>query len=436
MRRFAMVLVLATCALAQIEVTGFDHTLQDIGTRVIEQEVVFPPEGMSFERIELEYQLSCPSGPGQDCDPWDRTARLFVLRDTDNPEEQEALEIARVITPYDITGSWGEPYGTGPDSCSFVFDLTDYLPVLRDTVTLRSYIDTWVGSGQGWLVTTRFHFTEGQADPEPYEVVRLWENGNVSYGDPAQPWHEEIAPLTMDLDPEALSARLKVYTTGHGFGNTDNAAEFSRKVHHALVGNDLYSHFLWRDDCDLNPCSGQGGTWWYDRAGWCPGSGAYPWEIDFTPVSTSNVLFDYWAEGYINECRPSNPDCVSGVTCQDCNNSGQPYYVIQGQLILYREPVIAVEHDQAARPRDLLLPATPNPFNPSTLIRYRLNASGPVRISLHDLAGRELQLLEEGRRAVGEHSLRLDGSSLPSGLYLVRLQSRDGAQSRKLLLMK
>jgi hypothetical protein len=432
---WTVLILLGTLPLqAEETVVGFDHMLQDASTRNVEIEVVFPPATERFERIELAYQLSCPESPG-DCDPWDRTARLFAMRDTDDPEAPEALEIARVITPYDITGSWGGQYGTGPDSCAFVFDLTDYLPVLRDTVTLRSYIDTWVGGGQGWLVTTTFTFFEGVADPEPYEVIRIWENGYVSYGNPNHPWTNYIEPQLLNIDPDAISARLRMITTGHGFGNTDNAAEFSNKVHHALVGVDMYSHFLWRDDCAQNPCSGQGGTWWYNRAGWCPGSGVIPWDNDFTPQNTNNVLFDYWAEGYINECRPDNPDCVSGVTCSDCNNSGQPYYIIQGQLILYREPTNSLD-EAGDRPRDFLLPAAPNPFNPQTTIRYDLGASGPVRLSLHDLAGREVRVLLDARQAAGSHHLQLNAANLASGIYVLRMQSKGTTSQQKLLLLK
>jgi len=429
--------VLVAPARADVTLTGFDHVLHHGGARTIEQAVEFPPADLPVARITLEYRLSCPGAPG-DCDPWDRTARLFVLRDAGEGQPPEALELARAVTPYDITGSFGGPYGTGPDSCSFEFDLTAYQSALRGPVTLRSWVDSWIGAPEGWLLTTVFTFEEGVADPEPYQVVRLWEHGGVVYGDPALPWSEQLPARTVAVDDGAESATLRVITTGHGQGNTDNAAEFSRKLHHAIVGVDAYFHLLWRGDCATNPCSGQGGTWWYDRAGWCPGAGVVPWDQPVAAPPGAELFVDYWAEGYVNECRPGNADCVDGVTCADCdyNFSGhtQPYYVTQGQLILYRAPATAVG-PRPPRPGELrLAPPAPNPFNPATALRCGLARAADVRLAVYDLAGRRVATLHDGPLAAGEHVFRFEAGQRPAGLYVARLEAGSERRAVKLLL--
>lgn len=83
-----------------------------------------------------------------------------------------------------------------------------------------------------------------------------------------------------------------------------------------------------------------------------------------------------------------------------------------------------------------LLPNTPNPFNPATMIRFTLDAGRRTRLSVHDLLGREIAVLVDGMTAAGDHSVRFDASTLPSGTYLVRLESGGMVETRKILLLK
>jgi hypothetical protein len=73
-------------------------------------------------------------------------------------------------------------------------------------------------------------------------------------------------------------------------------------------------------------------------------------------------------------------------------------------------------------PRDFrLVQATPNPFNPTTTVEYRLEREGAVALAVFNTLGQELRRLEAGRQAAGTHARTLDGAELASGLYLVRL---------------
>jgi hypothetical protein len=86
----------------------------------------------------------------------------------------------------------------------------------------------------------------------------------------------------------------------------------------------------------------------------------------------------------------------------------------------------------------------PNPFNPITAIRYWLSVASEVRLSVHDLLGREIAVLVNERKAPGSYSVRLDGNGLASGVYLYRLTAcpTDGGQvgryeeNRKMLLLR
>lgn len=78
----------------------------------------------------------------------------------------------------------------------------------------------------------------------------------------------------------------------------------------------------------------------------------------------------------------------------------------------------------------------PNPFNPSTLIRYQLPGAGPVRLTVYDILGREVATLVDGTQQQGAHEARFDGGGLSSGVYLYRLQTAGFVQQRKMILQK
>jgi hypothetical protein len=83
----------------------------------------------------------------------------------------------------------------------------------------------------------------------------------------------------------------------------------------------------------------------------------------------------------------------------------------------------------------------PNPFNPKTSIDYAVNAAGPASLRIYDSAGRLVRTLVDGVLDAGSHRAVWDGTdgagnALPSGVYLVRLQSAGQQDSHKLLLAK
>ena len=83
----------------------------------------------------------------------------------------------------------------------------------------------------------------------------------------------------------------------------------------------------------------------------------------------------------------------------------------------------------------------PNPFNPQTAIEYLLPAAQRVSVAVYDLLGYRVALLESGWRDRGPHRLSWDGHdsqgrAAASGSYIVRLQTRDAIQARKVLLVR
>jgi len=84
----------------------------------------------------------------------------------------------------------------------------------------------------------------------------------------------------------------------------------------------------------------------------------------------------------------------------------------------------------------------PNPFNPSTTIRYQLPEPGHVRLTIYDLLGQEVRVLVSERQPAGWYVVTWDGRDkaerwVSSGVYLYRLEvGADFVQTRKALLLR
>lgn len=101
-------------------------------------------------------------------------------------------------------------------------------------------------------------------------------------------------------------------------------------------------------------------------------------------------------------------------------------------------PSSAVPASRAARPSDLrVICVRPNPFNPETVVELALERPAhALRLSLHDLAGRECWSRELGACAAGLRHLRLQPDGLASGLYLLRVEADGRRATAKLLLLR
>ena len=89
-----------------------------------------------------------------------------------------------------------------------------------------------------------------------------------------------------------------------------------------------------------------------------------------------------------------------------------------------------------ARVTEQTLRAAPNPFNPLTEIHFAVPRGGAVRIEVFDARGRRVATLVDDVLPAGERSLTWQPDTLSSGVYFVRLQSPDGVQVQRLVLLK
>lgn len=118
----------------------------------------------------------------------------------------------------------------------------------------------------------------------------------------------------------------------------------------------------------------------------------------------------------------------------------------------YHYILVAIDHDgtettsapiavSAPQTELALLPNVPNPFNPSTTIRYVLPSRVKVRVTIYDIAGRLVTTLVDREEAAGSYGVEwkgtgADGARVSSGVYLVRIEAGKQSLSRKMVLLK
>ena len=78
----------------------------------------------------------------------------------------------------------------------------------------------------------------------------------------------------------------------------------------------------------------------------------------------------------------------------------------------------------------------PNPFNPSTTITFTLPANEIVSLSVYNMLGEEIQILQNGFLQAGIYSYNFNAEELPSGVYIYNLSYNNKTQTKKMLLLK
>jgi hypothetical protein len=164
---------------------------------------------------------------------------------------------------------------------------------------------------------------------------------------------------------------------------------------------------------------------------------------DFLPVD----LLDYNSdmERLVLTTSTTNQPAALRYLSVAAGSGAQPEIFFSGRdvrgmdFIIGNPATVSIDDEGAlaALPRQVsLMQNYPNPFNPTTSIRFELPESSEVCLAVYDLAGRLVQVLEQGHRAAGVYTVSFDAASLASGVYLYRLETPGFSQTLKMTLIK
>ena len=169
------------------------------------------------------------------------------------------------------------------------------------------------------------------------------------------------------------------------------------------------------------------------------GTSPYRQSVKIFDISTNQVILE----------RNDNSYYFSYPTLVDVNNDGLKecifskfdYPFFNGyNLEVYSTPVSGIE--ELDRPTQFqLFQNFPNPFNPSTTIKFNLSSDSPVHIKIFDVTGELIKTITADVQTAGEHEIVWDGTNdkgirQPSGIYVYQIVTNSQTDAKKMILLR
>ncbi len=217
------------------------------------------------------------------------------------------FEILSFVTPYGIGIDFGQ------EGKTWTFDLSDFTPILNG----RKRISVERGGQWQEEMDIKFLMVVGTPPRDVLDVQQIWKVEKKPYS--SIDANESFEPRHVSTDPQGNEFKIRTAITGHG-----QQGEFIPRTHWVNIngGTPEFSWQVWKE-CALNPVYPQGGTWIYDRAGWCPGmpTDVKEWDITSYVTPGQTVEIDY------------------GISTA----SGTSNYIVNHQMVTYGAPNHALD---------------------------------------------------------------------------------------------
>ncbi len=212
------------------------------------------------------------------------------------------FELLSFVTPYGIGIDFGK------EGKTWTFDVTDLGPILKG----RKRMTIERGGQNQEELDIKFLFIRGIPPRPVLNVQQIWPVNSIAFANLLT--NAAFEPRALQLSQDVKAAKIKAAITGHG-----QEGEFNPQIHYINVNGGVreLEWQVWKE-CSNNPVYPQGGTWIYDRAGWCPGAPTDVRELDITNIISAqkDITIDY------------------GINTA----SGDSRYIISNQLVSYGAP--------------------------------------------------------------------------------------------------
>ena len=242
------------------------------------------------------------------------------------------FELVSFVTPYGI----GLDFGLGGKSWDI--DVSDFAPILKG----RKRLNMDFGGQNQEEMDIRFLFYKGSAPAKVNNIRQLWPVNAVAYTNILN--NSAFESRNVTLTGSTKFAKIRAAITGHG-----QEGEFIARNHFVNVngGNAEWTWQVWKE-CANNPIYPQGGTWIYDRAGWCPGAATDVNEFNATPyIGNGTMAIDYGLSTAAGDSR----------------------YIVNCQL---------VEYGEARFVNDAAISTIISPSKSAEFVRYNPMCTSPI----------------------------------------------------------
>jgi len=264
------------------------------------------------------------------------------------------VEIMSFVTPY------GKGLDLGVDGKTWYFDLTDFTPLLKGNKRMMMTGGIWQEE-----LDIDFLFVVGTPPRNVLSFRELWQGSARAGQASIAAINNDVRfpPVMVPLHPQGDYFKVRGTVTGHG-----SEGEFHQNggtVAHFFTANNPNNKITWTitEECSMNPVFPQGGTWVYDRQGWCPGQPSLIKELNITPWVTAGdtALLDYGCS------QPPMP-------------GGDYRYLVAMQLVTYGTPnhLIDTEIADVLQPSDRVLHSRNNPACGKPAVRVRNNGAANI----------------------------------------------------------
>lgn len=299
--------------------------------------------------------------------------------------------------------------------------------------------------GENWRTGTRPFELEFVSKIFFYDSTRGWACGDYGFVsrtvDGGNNWERQSlqGPHHMQHYDIHFPDSLNGWVTGSGgvFHTGDGGISWNQQAENL----DIYGNCIFFFDADngwLGDAHGiyhtsNGGTDWSKQdssiisdisfmtknKGWAIGNGG---KILYTTNGGEN-----WNQQY------SGVETGLTTICMIDSNSG---WILAGEKILLKTKTGGVTSASDNVINEKSLNIYPNPFSGQTKIEFSIQESAYIKVSIYDTFGREVDILIDGFKEIGNYSEIFKSSGLPDGLYFTKLNINGNSTVRKMILIK
>ncbi len=296
--------------------------------------------------------------------------------------------------------------------------------------------------------------------------ISLWNNNVLILSDDQYPDGDLWTSISLDIGNEAPDyIKVKYFfedDSSEYFGNKDSIVNYLNNTGAAALffighGNSrrfTHEEYFTIDDVDLVDNGNKYFIIFY--------FGSQYFSDTITRNITDNFLFsedgaigglNYTGRHFANPAFLVYKECIGKIFSDTKYTLGEVWrtalnkeYIFSRKLFnIFGDPSLKLKYDilADAKPPEIILPAQyslnqnfPNPFNPSTTIKFSLQEDGMVEMKVYNILGNEVASIVNGFFKAGEHSINFNAADLSSGVYFYTIKSKNFTQTRKMMLLK